>query len=171
MALKTKKSADADLSATVRDILNAGKEDTKKVAEEVKKETEKVKMATVKAAAETKAKAEEEKKTTTAKKTTRKSTAATKATAAARATTKKASAAVRKATVAAKEAAEAKAQDPKVIIQFAGNDYDLADILKSAKKAYSKKSKKAFKDLRVYVKPEERKAYFVADDNFGSIDF
>lgn len=36
MALKTKKSADADLSATVRDILNAGKEDTKKVAEEVK---------------------------------------------------------------------------------------------------------------------------------------
>lgn len=170
MALKTKKSADADLSATVRDILNAGKEDTKKDAEEVKKETEKVKMATVKAAAETKAKAEE-KKTTTAKKTTGKSTAATRATAAAKATTKKASAAVRKATAAAKEAAEAKAQDPKVIIQFAGNDYDLAEILKSAKKAYSKKSKKAFKDLRVYVKPEERKAYFVADDNFGSVDF
>ena len=44
MALKTKKSADADIATTVRDILNAGKEDSKKVAEEVKKETEKVKM-------------------------------------------------------------------------------------------------------------------------------
>ena len=58
MALKTKKSADADIATTVRDILNAGKEDSKKVAEEVKKETEKVKMATTKAVAETKAKAE-----------------------------------------------------------------------------------------------------------------
>ena len=57
MALKTKKSADADIATTVRDILNAGKEDSKKVAEEVKKETEKVKMATTKAVAETKAKA------------------------------------------------------------------------------------------------------------------
>ena len=36
MALKTKKSADADIATTVRDILNAGKEDSKKVAEEGK---------------------------------------------------------------------------------------------------------------------------------------
>lgn len=171
MALKTKKSADADIATTVRDILNAGKEDSKKVAEEVKKETEKVKMATTKAVAETKAKVEEKKSETAAKKeaapkkTAARTTAATTKTAA-----KKASTTVKKATTAVKKAVEAKTQEPKVIVQFAGNDYKLDEILEKAKKAYSKKSKKVFKDLRVYIKPEEGKAYYVADDNFGSVD-
>ena len=173
MALKTKKSADADIATTVRDILNAGKEDSKKVAEEVKKETEKVKMATTKAVAETKAKAEakvEEKKTETAAKKTAapKKTATTTKSAATAA--KKASATVKKATTAVKKAVEAKTQEPKVVVQFAGNDYKLDEILEKAKKAYSKKSKKVFKDLRIYIKPEEGKAYYVADDNFGSVD-
>ena len=173
MALKTKKSADADIATTVRDILNAGKEDSKKVAEEVKKETEKVKMATTKAVAETKAKAEakvEEKKTETAAKKTAapKKTATTTKSAATAA--KKASATVKKATTAVKKAVEAKTQEPKVVVQFAGNDYKLDEILEKAKKAYSKKSKKVFKDLRIYIKPEEGKADYVADDNFGSID-
>lgn len=173
MALKTKKSADADIATTVRDILNAGKEDSKKVAEEVKKETEKVKMATTKAVAETKAKAEakvEEKKTETAAKKAAapKKTATTTKSAATAA--KKASATVKKATTAVKKAVEAKTQEPKVVVQFAGNDYKLDEILEKAKKAYSKKSKKVFKDLRIYIKPEEGKAYYVADDNFGSID-
>ena len=175
MALKTKKSADADIATTVRDILNAGKEDSKKVAEEVKKETEKVKMATTKAVAETKAKAEakvEEKKTETAAKKAAapKKTATTTKSAATKTAAKKASATVKKATTAVKKAVEAKTQEPKVIVQFAGNDYKLDDILEKAKKAYSKKSKKVFKDLRIYIKPEEGKAYYVADDNFGSVD-
>ena len=175
MALKTKKSADADIATTVRDILNAGKEDSKKVAEEVKKETEKVKMATTKAVAETKAKAEakvEEKKTETAAKKAAapKKTATTTKSAATKTAAKKASATVKKATTAVKKAVEAKTQEPKVVVQFAGNDYKLDEILEKAKKAYSKKSKKVFKDLRVYIKPEEGKAYYVADDNFGSID-
>ena len=170
MALKTKKSADADIATTVRDILNAGKEDSKKVAEEVKKETEKVKMATTKAVAETKAKAEakvEEKKTETAAK---KAAAPKKTATTTKSAAKKASATVKKATTAVKKAVEAKTQEPKVVVQFAGNDYKLDEILEKAKKAYSKKSKKVFKDLRVYIKPEEGKAYYVADDNFGSVD-
>lgn len=170
MALKTKKSADADIATTVRDILNAGKEDSKKVAEEVKKETEKVKMATTKAVAETKAKAEakvEEKKTETAAK---KAAAPKKTATTTKSAAKKASATVKKATTAVKKAVEAKTQEPKVVVQFAGNDYKLDDILEKAKKAYSKKSKKVFKDLRIYIKPEEGKAYYVADDNFGSVD-
>lgn len=175
MALKTKKSADADIATTVRDILNAGKEDSKKVAEEVKKETEKVKMATTKAVAETKAKAEakvEEKKTETAAKKAAapKKTATTTKSAATKTAAKKASATVKKATTAVKKAVEAKTQEPKVVVQFAGNDYKLDEILEKAKKAYSKKSKKVFKDLRIYIKPEEGKAYYVADDNFGSVD-
>lgn len=170
MALKTKKSADADIATTVRDILNAGKEDSKKVAEEVKKETEKVKMATTKAVAETKAKAEakvEEKKTETAAK---KAAAPKKTATTTKSAAKKASATVKKATTAVKKAVEAKTQEPKVVVQFAGNDYKLDEILEKAKKAYSKKSKKVFKDLRIYIKPEEGKAYYVADDNFGSVD-
>ncbi len=169
MALKTKKSADADIATTVRDILNAGKEDSKKVAEEVKKETEKVKMATTKAVAETKAKAEEKKAETAARKEAAPKKAAAKTTTTA-AATKKATATVKKATTAVKKAVEAKTQEPKVVVQFAGNDYKLDDILEKAKKAYSKKSKKVFKDLRIYIKPEEGKAYYVADDNFGSVD-
>ncbi|MBQ5430362.1 MAG: hypothetical protein IIU28_01770 [Lachnospiraceae bacterium] len=143
------KKIEADLSATVRDILDAGKEDSKKVAEEVKKATEEVKSNASKAV--TDAKTIAKKASTTAKKTTTKAASTAKKTA-----TKAAS----KATVA----------EPKVILQYEGNDYDLASILESAKKAYSK-SKKSIKEVSVYVKPEDHKAYYVADGNVGSVDF
>lgn len=186
MTSKKPEKKSADISTTVREILNLSEETGKKAADGIRKEVAKVSEATKKAATAAKAKTEEkktqetkaaettpaaeEKKAPAKKPAVRKSTAKKTAAKAASAA-KKASTAVKKTAASVKAAAEAKEQDPKVIIQFAGNDYNLEEILKNAKKAYSKKSKKAFKDLRVYIKPEEQKAYFVADDNFGSVDF
>lgn len=143
------KKIEADITATVRDILDAGKEDSKKVAEEVKKATEEVKSNATKAAAVAK------KASSTAKKTTAKAASTAKKTA---------------AKTAAKAASKVSVAEPKVILQYEGNDYDLASILEDAKKAYSK-SKKSIKEVSVYVKPEDHKAYYVADGNLGSVDF
>ena len=139
------KKIEADITATVRDILDAGKEDSKKVAEEVKKATEEVKSNATKAAAVAK------KASSTAKKTTAKAASTAKKT-------------------AAKAASKASVAEPKVILQYEGNDYDLASILEDAKKAYSK-SKKSIQEVSFYVKPECHKAYYVADGTLGSVDF
>ena len=117
------------------------KVDVKKVAEEAKKATETV-MATAEKTAETvKASAEKtaKKATATAKKAT---TTAKKATA--KKTTKK--------VVATKSA----------ILQFAGEDYKVDDVIARAEQAFKAENKrKAIEDIKVYLKPEERAAYYV----------
>ena len=143
------KKVEADLTATVRDILDAGKEDSKKVAEEVKKATEEGKRKATKAVSDAK-------------------TIAKKASSAAKKTTSKASSAAKK--TVSKAAEKATVSEPKVVLQYEGNDFDLNKILEDAKKAYSK-SKKSIKEVTVYVKPEDHKAYYVADGNLGSVDF
>ena len=112
---KTTKTEAADIKATVKDILNAGK------VEETAKKTPAKKAPAKKAAAPAKKEA------------------ATK--------------------TAAKDA-------PKAIVQLWGQEFDVADVIAKAEKAYSKK--KNVKE--VYIKPEEGKAYYVADDDSGSVD-
>ena len=120
---KTTKTEAADIKATVKDILNAGK------VEE------------------------------TAKKTPAKKAPAKKAAAPAKAATKTAAKAPAAKKTAAKDA-------PKAIVQLWGQEFDVADVIAKAEKAYSKK--KNVKE--VYIKPEEGKAYYVADDDSGSVD-
>ena len=117
---KTTKTEAADIKATVKDILNAGKEE----------ETVKKAPAAKKAPA---------------KKAPAKTTAAAK-----------------------KPAAKAASKDvtPKAVVQLWGQEFDVADVIAKAEKAYSKK--KHVKE--VYIKPEEGKAYYVADDDSGSVD-
>lgn len=105
-------------------------------------------------------------KKTTAKaetKTTAKKTAAKKADTAAKAETK---AAAKTETKAAKKPA-AKKTEPKfdLYIQFGGATVSVADIEKNVKKVV--KGKKAY---TVYVKPEESKAYIVADGETTGMD-
>ena len=126
---KTTKTEAADIKATVKDILNAGK------VEETAKKTPAKKAPAKKAAAPAK-KAEPAKAAT---KTAAKAPAAKK--------------------TAAKDA-------PKAIVQLWGQEFDVADVIAKAEKAYSKK--KNVKE--VYIKPEEGKAYYVADDDSGSVD-
>ena len=118
-------------------------------------------------------KAVEEKVKDTAKKVAEKKTADKKP------AEKKVKKAVAKTAVAKKVVAKAtakkaaaKAKDPKttVILQYAGKEVDYTDIVKNATKLAKKASKKDVKDIKVYVKPEENMAYYVANggDEIGS---
>ena len=131
----------------------AAKAETKTAAKKTAAKTE-TKAAATKTAAKTETKAAAAK--TAAKKTETKAAAKTTA-------TKKATATK---TTAAKKTA-AKKTEPKfeLFIQFGGATVAVADIEKNVKKVV--KGKKAY---TVYVKPEESKAYIVADGETTGMD-
>lgn len=115
------------------------------------------------------AKAAEE---TTAKKSAATKTAETKATAAKKTATKTAE----KKTTAAKKPAVKKVAPKKpaakttekvdVIVEFAGVQVAVDEIIKNVKATYGKD----VKDLKIYLKPDESKAYFVADGFEGEMN-
>ena len=100
----------------------------------------------------------------TAPKATVKKTAAPKAAAAKTAVkteAKKTAPAVKKTTTRTKKAAAVKET---VSIQFAGKEYTTEQLVKIAKDVWEfdlKKDPADFKEVQLYVKPEEAKAYYV----------
>ena len=157
------------------------KKEAAKAEQAVKKATEEVadKAAEVKKEAETKTaemKKEAEAKTAEVKKETK-----TKTKAAAKTTAQKAKktvatakktvtkAADKEKTAVAANMAEVKNTD---IVQFMGRDFTVEDIIARAKDAYKAENKnKELKDIRVYIKPEDNAAYYVANDTYaGKID-
>ena len=121
-----------------------------------------VKKPVAKAAAE-KTVAETTAKKTTAKTTETKTTAA-KTTAAKKTTTRTAAAKTKK-TAAVKE---------NISIQFAGKEYTTEQLVKIAKDVWEfdlAKNPADFKEVQLYVKPEEAKAYYVINGTeTGSFD-
>ena len=121
-----------------------------------------VKKPVAKAAAETTAKKTAAK--TTAAKTAETKTTAAKTTAAKKTTTRTAAAKTKKA-AAVKES---------ISIQFAGKDYTTEQLVKIAKDVWEfdlKKDPADFKEVQLYVKPEEAKAYYVINGTeTGSFD-
>ena len=118
-------------------------------------------------------KAVEEKVKDTAKKVVEKKTADKKpAEKKAKKTVAKTAVAKRVVAKATTKKAATKAKDPKttVILQYAGKEVDYTDIVKNATKLAKKAAKKDIKDIKVYVKPEENMAYYVANggDEIGS---
>ena len=114
-------------------------------AAEVKKEEPKKAPAKKAAAKKTTAKKAPAKKTAAAKKTTTKTT--TKA--------------------AAKKTTVKKNAESTVVLQFAGKEYTNEDLIKIAKDVwkYDLKQKVGdFKKVKLFVKPEESKVYFVVND-------
>ena len=113
-----------------------------------------VKKPVAKAAAETTKKAAE----ATAKKAAAKTTAAKK-------TTTRTAAAKTKKAAAVKE---------NISIQFAGKDYTTEQLVKIAKDVWEfdlKKDSADFKEVQLYVKPEEAKVYYVINGTeTGSFD-
>lgn len=93
-------------------------------------------------------------------------------------TTKKASKAAEKKVEEVEEVAEKKVAEKKtttkkvkefVCVQYAGNEYNVADIIEKAKADY--KGKKAIKEIKVYIKPEDGMAYYVInEDVVGGVD-
>ena len=70
---------------------------------------------------------------------------------------------------AAKKTA-AKAPKTEVILQYSGKEVAYADLVKKAVQLSKKALKKPAKDVKVYVKPEENMAYYVANggEDIGS---
>ncbi len=133
----------------------------------VKKPVAKAAAETTKKAAEATAKKAAAKTTaakTAATKTTETKTTAAKTTAAKKTTTRTAAAKTKKA-AAVKE---------NISIQFAGKDYTTEQLVKIAKDVWEfdlKKDPADFKEVQLYVKPEEAKAYYVINGTeTGSFD-
>lgn len=59
-----------------------------------------------------------------------------------------------------------------IILQFGENEVPLADISKKVRKSYKKSGNEAeLKDVKIYVKPEENKAYYVVNgEASGSVE-
>ncbi len=133
----------AAVSATAVAVKAAPEKEAAKPAED-KKET------AVKAPAEKKA----------APKAAAKKETAAKAPAAKKETTAKAPA-------AKKETAAKAAAKPGFVLQFAGKDYELDTLYQNAKNVWVYdlgRKLEEIKDLQLYIKPEEKKVYFVVND-------
>ena len=78
---------------------------------------------------------------------------------------------------AAKARAESKAKadslKPIVIMQFQGSEVELDALMETAKADFRQEKKRTpITDLKLYVKPEERMAYYVVNEKYnGSISF
>lgn len=78
---------------------------------------------------------------------------------------------------AAKARAEEKAKaanlKPEVIVQFQGSDVDTAALVEAAKADFHQVKKRALvTDMKLYVKPEERTAYYVINGEYtGSVSY
>jgi len=78
---------------------------------------------------------------------------------------------------AAKARAEIKAKadslKPTVVVQFQGAEVDMDTLVEAAKADFRQEKKRTpITDLKLYVKPEERTAYYVVNETFnGSVSF
>ncbi len=74
----------------------------------------------------------------------------------------------RKTTAKAKTATKT-ATVPKEIVklQFGSDEYDLAEIKKAVEADYKGKFKGRVKSVEIYVKPEEKAAYYVVNSDFS----
>lgn len=59
-----------------------------------------------------------------------------------------------------------------VVLEVAANKYDVDQITEKAVADYKKNNKAALKDINVYIKPEDGKAYYTANGGkiSGSVD-
>lgn len=156
---EVKKVADAAKATAVELKADAVK------AAETKVEAAKEKATEAKKTAEVKVEAVKEKAAETKKTVTKKATAAKKTVA------KKAAAATTAAKKAVAKAAALPAQQ--VYVEFAGSQSDIDAIVTRVRDNYIESGHKAssIKNVKVYLKPEENKAYYVINDkNAGAVD-
>ena len=62
---------------------------------------------------------------------------------------------------------------PSIIVEYSGEQTDATALVERAKEAFRAERKRTLiTDLKLYVKPEERAAYYVVNERFtGKIDF
>lgn len=73
----------------------------------------------------------------------------------------------------AAEKAKASQLKPEVFVQFQGNEFSMDAVVEAAKADFHATKKRTLvTDLKLYVKPEERVAYYVVNGKFeGKISF
>ena len=73
----------------------------------------------------------------------------------------------------AEEKAKADSLKPAFIVQFQGSEVDLDTLAEAAKADFHQAKKRTpITDLKLYVKPEERTAYYVINEKFnGSVPY
>ena len=151
----------------------------KVTADEVKKVAATAKKAAAEAVTEAKTAVNEAKTTVTAE--TKKAAEETKKVAEkVKTTAKKATETVAEETkkVTAKKTAEKKPAAKKAepvrtaVLQFAGDEYKVDEIIAKAEAAFkAEKKRTAIKDIKVYIKPEEKAAYYVVNNDYaGRVD-
>ncbi len=148
----------AEVKEEVKKAETAVKAEAAKKVEETKAVAKKAETA-VKAVAE---KTEAAKKAA-AEKTEAVKKAATEKTEAAKKTVK---AAAKKTTAAAKKAVKAE-KTVTSFVEFWGDQYDVADVIAKAEADFKANNKrKAIADIKVYIKPEEKAAYYVVNGDY-----
>lgn len=73
----------------------------------------------------------------------------------------------------AKRETKAAEKKDEVYVQFAGEEFSVQDVMEKAKAAYVAEGHRAsaIKSVRLYIKPEERRAYYVINEkSAGSIE-
>lgn len=84
-------------------------------------------------------------------------------------------AAEKEAAAKARAAEKAKAENlkPTIIVQFQGSDVDMATLIEAAKADFHQVKRRALiTDMKLYVKPEERTAYYVINgEHTGSVSY
>ena len=125
-------------------------ETVKDAAEKVAAKAEAVTEAVKETVAEAPATAEKPAKKTAAKKPAAKTNTAAKT-----------------ADKAAKTAKTAAAPKETVKVQFGSDEFDLAEIKKAVEADYKGKFKGRVKSVEIYVKPEDRAAYYVVNAEFS----
>jgi len=133
----------------------------KELADKAGKDAEEVKKAAVKAkdSAKASAKASGEKAKTHVKAAGEKAKSATE----------KVKKEVKNAGATVKAKAELAKDDIKktVVVQFDGEDRVVDEVVERALKDYKSKSNKPLKDIKVYIKPEDRSAYYVVNGSYA----
>lgn len=73
----------------------------------------------------------------------------------------------------AEEIKKAENMTPVLILQYQGDDVDLRGLVENAKAAFKGQHKRTrITDMKIYIKPEERAAYYVVNDAFdGKVDY
>ena len=79
---------------------------------------------------------------------------------------------VKKAAPAKKATTAKKAVEPAVVVQFGGQEVNMATVIENAKKAFEAEGNKvsSIKEIQIYVKPEEYAAYYVINGVSGRIN-
>lgn len=112
---------------------------------------------------------EEVVKTSAKKAVSKAKTAATKTKTAASSTAKKASTVAKKTAEKVSTAASTVTAKKEIkrtaVVEYAGNQYMVDDVIARCEAKFkAENKKKAYKDIKVYIKPENNAAYYVVDE-------